>query len=399
MHDCVILVGGKGKRLGSITKKIPKPLIKINNIPFLNYLIFHIAKYKISKIYLIGSYKFNQIEKLYHNRKIYNIPIEAIKEKTPKDTGGCLYELKKKIKKDFFLLNGDSYVDLNLDKFASLAKNKKNLINLTIIKNTSYESNKKLNSINIKKNKIILTKDSKYMNSGVYFVKKEFLLKIDKQKKISLENNIIPELIKENKVGGFICKSKIFIDIGLKKNLKLAKQKLKLIKRNSAVLFDRDGVLNEDRGYIYKKKDLKILNGVYSAIKYLNLKKIFVIVVTNQAGVGRGLYSEKDLNNLHLFFQIKLKKHNAAIDNFYFCPFHKDAGKGRYKKDSFFRKPNPGMLLQAIREFNIDKKKCLMIGDKITDKQAAIKAGVKFFYKSKQSLFDQIRQNLKSIKL
>lgn len=92
----------KREKIRIYYKKIPKPLIKINNIPFLNYLIFHIAKYKISKIYLIGSYKFNQIEKLYHNRKIYNIPIEAIKEKTPKDTGGCLYELKKKLKKIFF---------------------------------------------------------------------------------------------------------------------------------------------------------------------------------------------------------------------------------------------------------------------------------------------------------
>lgn len=399
MHDCVILVGGKGKRLGSITKKTPKPLIKINNIPFLNYLILHIAKFKISKIYLIGNYKFNQLEKLYNKKKIYNIPIETIKEQSPKDTGGCLYEIKKKIKRDFFLMNGDSFVDLDLDKFYSFAKNKKNLINLAIIKNKSYKSNKKLSSINIKKNKIILSTKSKYMNSGVYFVKKEFLKKISSPQKISLENNIIPNLIKKNKVGGFIHKSKIFIDIGLKKNLKLAKQKLKLIKKNPAVLFDRDGVLNEDRGYIYKKKDLKILNGAPDSIKYLNKKKILAIVVTNQAGIGRGFYSEKDLHNFHFFFQKKLKKFNASIDNFYFCPFHKDAGKGKYKKDSFFRKPNPGMLLQAINEFNINKIKCLMIGDKLTDKQAALKAGVKFFFKDRKSLYTQLKENLKSIKL
>ena len=227
------------------------------------------------------------------------------------------------------------------------------------------------------------------MNAGIYFIRKNFLKKIS-NKKISIEKNVLPNLINKKKVGGFFYKNKFFIDIGLKKNLNLAKKKLNKYTSNKAVLFDRDGVLNKDKGYIYRKKDFDILNGVFSGIKNLNEKKYIVIVITNQSGIGRGLYSENDLEKLHLFFNKKLRERNANIDYFYYCPYHKDAGIGKYRKDSFDRKPNPGMILKAIKHFNLNKEKCFMIGDKLTDKQAAIKAKIKFFYKKNISLNKQL---------
>ena len=130
------------------------------------------------------------------------------------------------------------------------------------------------------------------------------------------------------------------------------------------------------------------------SIKLLNDKKYFAIVVTNQSGIGRGYYTEGDLNKLHDYFQKLLLKRSAKIDKFYYCPYHETGGLGKYKKKSFYRKPNPGMLFQAIQDFNLDKKKCFMIGDKLTDKQAANKAGIKFYYKKSNKKYWTSKMNI-----
>tara|TARA_B100000989_G_scaffold242310_1_gene189258 strand:- start:17 stop:526 length:510 start_codon:yes stop_codon:yes gene_type:complete len=160
---------------------------------------------------------------------------------------------------------------------------------------------------------------------------------------------------------------------------------------------DRDGVLNEDRGYISKLSNFKIFPGVGKAIKLLNEKKFLVIIITNQSGVGRGLISIRNLNHIHKFLKKKVKKSGAYINDIYYCPFHPIFGLGKYKKKSNYRKPGDGMIRQAIREWNIDPKKSFMIGDKITDKMSAKKAKIKFFYKKEKNLNSQIKKILKKI--
>jgi D-glycero-D-manno-heptose 1,7-bisphosphate phosphatase len=389
MTECVILAGGIGSRLKNLTKKIPKPLIKIKNFVFLDYLLWHVCRSGITKVYLLVSYKSQKFIDKYSKKKIFNTCIETIVEKKRRGTGGALYGIKQKIKNDFFLLNGDSFFNIDLDDFKKKSQENNQLISIALLKNKNYKSNKILSSLTLLKKKIVFSKKNLYMNSGVYFIKKKFL-KTLKNKVLSLEKHILPELIKKGLVTGKIYSKKFFIDIGTKKNLLLAKKKLSSFNKNKAFLLDRDGVINEDRGYIYKRKDFKILKGVMEGIKYLNKKKYIVCVVTNQSGIGRGLYSENDLNKLHKHLQSKLNEVGAYIDNFYFCPFHETSGIGKYKKKSFFRKPNPGMLLQALKEFNICNKKSYMIGDKTSDEVASRRAGVKFYYKKNCSLKKQI---------
>lgn len=393
MTVCVILVGGRGKRLGKLTNKTPKPLLNIDDAPFLDHLIYYVSKFKISKIILLGQYKIDQIIKRYHNKKVFNIPIEVISEQKPKGTAGCLYDIKKKITKNFLVINGDSFLNIDLDEFIHTFDSKYAIGKMSLIQNQNYLSNKKLSSLNINNNKVIFeNKRSKLMNAGVYLFSIKIFKYIMKKKVLSLEEDLLPKLIINKKISGKIFKNIFFIDIGLKKNYRIAKKKLPSLTKNKAVLLDRDGVLNQDKGYIYKIKDFKILVGVIKAIKLLNDKKYFAIVVTNQSGIGRGYYTEGDLNKLHDYFQKLLLKRSAKIDKFYYCPYHETGGLGKYKKKSFYRKPNPGMLFQAIRDFNLDKKKCFMIGDKLTDKQAANKAGIKFYYKKKGCFHNQIKK-------
>ena len=144
--NLVILCGGKGSRLGSLTKNVPKPLLKIYKKPFIEYIINFYQKYNFNKIYLIGHYKSNSFKKLYNNKFFNYIQCEFIKEKKPLDTGGALNVIKGKFRGDFVLVNGDSYLNYNFLKFYKFHKyNNKHTMILT--KNTNYKSNTKLSNI------------------------------------------------------------------------------------------------------------------------------------------------------------------------------------------------------------------------------------------------------------
>ena len=158
---------------------------------------------------------------------------------------------------------------------------------------------------------------------------------------------------------------------------------------------DRDGVINQDKGYISKISDFKIYPGVGKAISLLNKRNYLVIIITNQSGIGRGLIKIKDLENLHNYLKKKIKKDRAKIDDIFYCPFHPEFGKGKYKKKSNDRKPGDGMIRKAIKKWKIDTKTSFMIGDKISDKLAAKKAKIRFFYKKEKNLNTQIKNILK----
>ena len=158
---------------------------------------------------------------------------------------------------------------------------------------------------------------------------------------------------------------------------------------------DRDGVINQDKGYISKISDFKIYPGVGKAISLLNKKNYLVIIITNQSGIGRGLIKIKELKNIHNHLRKKIKKYGGKIDDIFYCPFHPEFGKGKYKKKSNDRKPGDGMIRKAIKKWKINSKDSFMIGDKTSDKLAAKKAKIKFFYKKEKNLNTQIKNILK----
>jgi NDP-sugar pyrophosphorylase family protein len=223
MTEAVILVGGRGKRLGKLTLNVPKPLIKINNIRFLDILINKITEFKFRKIYLLCSYKKKNFFKFYHKKVINNCKIICIDEGTQKDTGGALYKIKNRIKSNFFIFNGDSYLDLNIKSLQNFDI-KKSLGVMAITTNFTYKKNNKLNNIKINKSGYVHFSNLKtnLMNGGVYYFKKLFLKHLV-NKKVSLEEDILHKLILDNKIKGYYTKSK-FIDIGTVKSLKYLKK-------------------------------------------------------------------------------------------------------------------------------------------------------------------------------
>ena len=170
---------------------------------------------------------------------------------------------------------------------------------------------------------------------------------------------------------------------------------IKKNKKNKCVFLDRDGVINIDRGYISKVSDFKIYPGVGKAINLLNKKNYLVIIITNQSGVGRGLIKLNELKLIHSFLKKNISKYNAKINDIFFCPYHPKFGKGKYKKKSNDRKPGDGMIRKAIKKWKINTNTSFMVGDKISDKLAAKKAKIKYFYKKEKNLNTQIKNILK----
>jgi D-glycero-D-manno-heptose 1,7-bisphosphate phosphatase len=145
-----------------------------------------------------------------------------------------------------------------------------------------------------------------------------------------------------------------------------------------ALFLDRDGVLNEDQGYVHRWENFRWIAGAREAVAAFNRAGWLVIVVTNQSGVGRGYYSEEDMHALHAKMREELEAAGAHIDAFYFAPQHPKAELDRYRHpDPPDRKPNPGMILRALADWPIDRERSILVGDKISDIEAATRAGVR----------------------
>ena len=161
---------------------------------------------------------------------------------------------------------------------------------------------------------------------------------------------------------------------------------------NKAVFLDRDNVLNVDYINVHKIEDWEWMPNAKEAVKYCNDNGYLAIVITNQSGISKGLFSEDDVKKLHNFVQEELKKIGAHIDSFYYCPHHEEGTVAPYNVKCECRKPKPGMILQACKDFDIDVKQSYMIGDMPRDIECGINAGCKG-----TKLFDGV-DLLKSVK-
>ena len=149
------------------------------------------------------------------------------------------------------------------------------------------------------------------------------------------------------------------------------------MKKNIAVFLDRDGTINEEVGYLDSLDKLKIIPNSYEAIRLINLSGMKALVITNQAGVAKGFFTEEFVNLINERLRTDLLRMGASIDKFYYCPHHPTEGIGIYLRECSCRKPAPGMLLNAAQELNIDLTQSYLIGDRFRDMEAGRKVGVR----------------------
>jgi D-glycero-D-manno-heptose 1,7-bisphosphate phosphatase len=143
-----------------------------------------------------------------------------------------------------------------------------------------------------------------------------------------------------------------------------------------ALFLDRDGVINHDSGYTSSVESFRFIDGIFELCRAAKRAGYLLIVVTNQAGIGRGYYSEQNFLLLTQWMCNRFDEEHASLTDVFHCPYHPEHGIGMYKQDSFDRKPHPGMLLRAAKKYDVDLKNSIMIGDKDSDMVAASNAGI-----------------------
>jgi D-glycero-D-manno-heptose 1,7-bisphosphate phosphatase len=143
-----------------------------------------------------------------------------------------------------------------------------------------------------------------------------------------------------------------------------------------ALFLDRDGVINVEKNYVYRIEDFEFVDGIFDLCTCAQSLGFKLIVITNQAGIGRGYYTESDFAQLTQWMLQQFASREICIDRVYHCPFHPTAGIGAYRQESYDRKPNPGMIMKAQADFDLDLANSVLVGDKDSDIEAGRAAGI-----------------------
>ena len=373
--QAIILAGGFGTRLQSVVKDIPKPMANIGELPFLAYLFTYLKNYNITDIVLSVGYLHKKITDYFGNSYI-GINIKYAIEKEPLDTGGAIINSLQFIDQNqpVIVLNGDTFLQIDYQKLVSFYD--KSNSDLTIVLR-NVEDSSRYGSVEIDDKNLIVNfiekniqQKSGYINGGIYILNPKIFSNYNLAKKFSFEQDFLCEHTASIKPSGFVSKD-YFIDIGIPEDYKKAANELPKIIKNKALFLDRDGVINVDYGHVGKIENFHFIDGIFELCQEAQSKGYLIVIVTNQAGIAKGKYTEEQFLELTKWMENEFLNYKIKIAKTYYCPYHEKAAIKQYKQDSFDRKPNPGMLLKAIKEFNIDPRKSIMIGDKESDIEAA----------------------------
>lgn len=396
--QAVIMAGGKGTRLSSLTKnEIPKPMVEIKNKPLLMWQLEELKKYGITKITMVIGYLGEKIVEYFKDGKDLGFEIDYIIENKALGTAGSFYYLKEKIKDDYFILVfGDVFFNIDINRMEKFHKEKKSLATLFVHPNShpydsdlvDFNSDYRVEKFDSKNNIRNYYYDN-MVNAGLYIVSKEILYKVLEPEKIDFEKDILTKMV-ENSENIYAYVSTEYVkDVGtpdriekmlfeLEKGIISSKN---LQNKQKAIFIDRDGTINKLNGFISKPEEFELEEDAISAISLINSSAYLAIVITNQPSVARGLCDIEDIDYIHKKMKTLLGEKGAFIDKIYFCPHHPDRGfEGEnllYKISCACRKPNTGMVDMAVKDFNIDLDKSFIIGDSTMDIELAKRLGIR----------------------
>jgi histidinol-phosphate phosphatase family protein len=390
----VILAGGKGTRLGTLTETIPKPLISICGKPILVHQIDLLKRYGIVDIILLTGYKSEVIERYFEDNKESGVNISYFRENKPLGTTGGVKEIEDRLTEDFLLLYGDIMVNMNIEKLIHFHKKKNSDCTLVVHPNDHpYDSD----LVELNEDLRITAFHSKphekgqyyrnLVNAAVYVMSPVILKYIQKGVNADFGKDLFPKIFSREKFFGYNT-AEYMKDVGTVERLKEVTEdcisgkieRLNIEHKKNAIFLDRDGVINREVGLLYKPDQFVLLPQVGEAVRKINSSEFLSIVVTNQPVIARNLCSIHDLEYIHRKMETLLGEKRAKIDSVYYCPHHPDRGypeeNPKYKIDCECRKPKIGMIKRAVSEFNIDLTGSYIVGDTYRDIECGNNAGL-----------------------
>ena len=373
----IILAGGLGTRLRTVVKDVPKPMAEIDGTPFLEILMDNMLHYGADEFVLCVSYMREKISS-YFGASYKGCPVRYSVEEEPLGTGGAIKQAFDLFGLDeAIVINGDSFIKMDYADFYKKNSGQILSIALKYMDNASrYGLVETQGDYILRFNEKSTEAKSGLINAGIYLINKALWQYAPKENKFSFEKDVLEKYIGKIKAS-FYQTEDYFIDIGVPESYAQANRELKQVIgfKNKALFLDRDGVINVDKHHVYKIEDCEFIDGIFDLCRKAKSQGYKIIVVTNQAGIAKGIYTEEDYFKFRDYVHAEFEKQGCPIDAEYYCPYHIE-GQGKYRKDSEDRKPNPGMILKAAKDFNIDLSQSILIGDKESDIEAGKNAGV-----------------------
>ena len=343
----------------------------------MRYIMDQLDGARFDRAVVADGYRREQIEDFF-GAAYRGLQVEYSPEDEPLFTGGAVKQALAKCHNDWvFVLNGDTWLDLDFAAMEAVAAKAPASVQAVIAVKRMRDF-ERYGTVDVDTGGLISTFHEKrpyadgLINAGVYLIRREALGTMPK--KFSLEKDFFEKVVAGGALAACECDGG-FIDIGVPDDYELAQTMLApLAKRWKLAMFDRDGTINVDTGHLHEIEKLELIpETVRGMERYAADPEYKVVVVTNQAGVAKGLYTEADMRTLHCYMEDELEKLGARVDAWYFCPHHPD-----FTGECGCRKPAPGMLLAAMRDFDADAADCVMYGDKPSDEAAAMAVGVEF---------------------
>lgn len=399
-RQCVFLAGGLGTRLGALTRNCPKPLLTVNGLPFIAHLILNAARFGFSRFLVLAGYQGKKITEWFagpgQRRLPADITVRVLEEPQPLGTGGALLHARPQLEESFLVCNGDSYFDCNLLAPAVPAAFDAPRVTRLLLR--KMERNTRYGEVQVDGSLVrgflpCSQGGPALINTGIYHFHRSGLDGFAAGR-VSLEADILPRLVAQGRVE-YRLHDGYFIDIGIPEDLARAERDHPFATPRPAIFFDRDGVLNHDAGYTHDPADLRWIDGAIRAVRWCNDQNFYVFVVTNQSGIARGIYTEAETQLFHRAMQEELRAAGAHVDDFIYCPHHKDGIVERYAHPCNCRKPHAGMLHSLMARWPVDRERSLLVGDKPSDLEAAAAAGIRGILFPGGDLFQALRKALK----
>jgi D,D-heptose 1,7-bisphosphate phosphatase len=431
----IIMAGGKGTRIASIASSVPKPMIKICGKPILEHQIENLKACGLTDIILVIGYLGNVIKDYFEDGSKFGVHIEYFVEDHPLGTAGALFKMPQ-LTEDFLLLCGDVIIDVDFNRFIRFHQEHHAWASLMAHPNghpydssllvTEILSPQKKGGMPVDTHRVIrwLNKEDKRVyyknrvNAGIELISPRLLHETmrhyvprhpETPDKIDLDRDVLKPNIVSGNIYAYDTPEYIK-DMGTPERFYQVEEDMKsglvqsrnLRNPQKAIFLDRDGTINKFVGFLTKPEEFELIPGVAEAIGQINRSGYLVIVVSNQPVIARGDCTFEELQTIHNKMETELGKEGDFIDAIYFCPHHPDKGfvgeRPEYKIDCDCRKPKPGMLLQAAKDWNIDLSESYMIGDSERDVEAGRNAGVKRSIKIKTNQEKALLEALSAVK-
>jgi D-glycero-D-manno-heptose 1,7-bisphosphate phosphatase len=382
-------------------------LLPVAGRPFVEHLLQEVSRYGFRKATLLAGRFGDQVRATYDGQVIFDLAVDVVVEPSPMGTGGALAfaAAEARLDPEFLLMNGDSWIDMDLVRLVrnwEAARTERPGTRAQLLLQTVPDA-ARYGTVTAKDGLVTVFQEKSpesanrpgQINAGVYVLDRTILKDVPSDRVTSLETDILPKLVADGRVVSILApEGSYFIDIGLPDTYLRADEELMRHRRRPAIFLDRDGTLNVDRGYTHKITDLSWQPDARQAVKYANDAGYYVFVVTNQAGVARGLYQESDVIAFHAEMQSQLYEIGAHVDAFEWCPFHVDGTVAAYRQDSRRRKPSPGMIEDLVDVWPVDMSRSLLIGDSPDDMKAAEAAGLVGIRYTGGSLLDLVQAQI-----